>query len=243
MLKLELPFHPTESADGVFLRSGPGDRPLGTSEIILEGFSISIETAGKTYEVCSDGYSSSDSPGSFRGTMWPRSLLPLPCGTLVEQQMLLPAPGGALAVSWRLVGRAFFPARLMVSPLFLVAPPSLGAGFGFEPETDGGRLAWRPHDHSSKIIADTNGCFAPGARCRGFKPGADFPAPRSVVPGTFLFALGPHPAVLILASEAQTGAAMDPLIGAFLAQVARSNARPRLIAFHRETWPLPNETK
>ena len=106
-MKLELPFHLAEFSNERLFRSGVGGRRAKTSEITLVGLSIGIETAGKTYEICADECPDSDTP-SFRGTMWPRSILPLSCEMSVEQQMLLPAGGDAVAMSWRLIGRTHF---------------------------------------------------------------------------------------------------------------------------------------
>jgi hypothetical protein len=222
MLKLELPFHLAKSADERCLRSGIGERRPRTSEIILAGLSISIETAGKTYEVSANEYSASDSP-SFRGTTWPRSLLPLTSGMSVEQQMLLPAGGDAIAMSWRLLGRTLLPARLRVSPIFLAREPISAGGFEIEPETSGGRLAWRPHDDSAKIIADTNGRCAGGATSIGLDLAGsiDSPVQSGVTPATFQFHLGLRPAVLIFSAEPQSQAEADPLIGGFIAQLAQ----------------------
>ena len=106
MLKLKSTFYLTGSSENLYLRSGRGQPLPKRKKIILVGLSISMETTGKKiYEVCSDGYAVSDNPVSFRGTIWPRSLLPLGPEISVEQQMLLPAAGGAVAASWRLLGR------------------------------------------------------------------------------------------------------------------------------------------
>ncbi len=211
MFKLELPFHLIEFADQRLFRSGVRERRVKASEIILVGLSIRVETSGGNYEICSEECPASDTP-SFRGTIWPRSLLPLPCEMSVEQQMLLPAGGDAVAISWRLVGRTLFPARLRVSPIFLAREPISAANFEIEPESNGGRRAWRPYDHSSKIIADTNGRCAGGTRSF---------IQSGVTPATFEFDLSSRPAVLVLSAELQTPADANPLIGGFLAQLAQ----------------------
>jgi hypothetical protein len=210
MLKLELPFHLTEFRDERLFRSSVAQSRVTTSEIVLMGLSIGIETGGKTCEICSDDCPDSDTP-SFRGTVWPRSLLPLSREMSVEQQMFLPAGGNAVAISWRLVGQALSPARLRVSPIFIAGKPISAAKFEIEPEPNGGRLAWRPYDHCSKIIADTNG------RCAG---GTSFFMRSGRTSSIFEFDLGSRPAVLIFSAELESSADANPLIGGFLAQLA-----------------------
>jgi hypothetical protein len=214
MLKLESPFHLTESAHELHSRSGLGQRPPKASEIILDGLSILIEAGRKTYDVVSEGPPEHDSAGAFRGTTWARWLLPVTGEMSIEQQMVLPAGGDALAISWRSIGQMFVPCRLKVRPVFRANPAFSQAGFDFEPETDGGRLAWQPLGHSSKIIADTNGRF------RISRPSLD----ADFIPALFEFDLGPNPALLILTVEPRSEAGIDPLIGGFLADLLAQRA-------------------
>ena len=206
MIKLELPFHLTESSWGTFLESSLAqNRPPAVHEVILDALSISIETGRNTYEVASDRRPEPDGMAPFRGMLWPRSVLPLGGGIAIEQQMLFPAKGDAVALSWRLIGRATFPVRLKAEPIFSATRPFTTAGFEIEPETNGGRLAWRPYDRSSKIIADTNGRFVA--------------ATAGVIPGSFEFELSAQPSVLIFSSEPRSESGLDPLIAGFLAQL------------------------
>ncbi len=89
----------------------------------------------------SDQCPEAHSAGPFPGTLWPRLTLPLTGEMSLEQQMLLPVAGDAIAISWRLIGAALLPARLQVSSLFLGDQPFSAAGFDVESETNGGRLA------------------------------------------------------------------------------------------------------
>src|SRR4249919_57810 len=98
MFKLEVPFHLSQLEDKHFCWGGVGNRRASGAKVTLVGLSIRIETNGRAYEICSDEDPVSDSP-SFRGTMWPRSLLPLTHGISIEQQMLLPAGGDTVAIS------------------------------------------------------------------------------------------------------------------------------------------------
>lgn len=211
MLKLELPFHLTESARGTFFRSGPAEpRGLRKTKIVLQALSVSIETGGNTYHVISDRPPESVGAGPFCGTLWPRCVLPLTDGISLEQQMLVPDAGDAILIFWRLIGR----------------------GFEIEPETNGGRLAWAPHDRSSKIFADTDGRLIDEVT----------PSQAGVLPASFAFELGLHPAILIFSAEVQDGAGADPLIGAFLAPW-RNNEWPLPITIGGVIWLPPNERR
>ena len=209
MLKLELPFHLIESSRGAFFQSSENSSPK-IHELILDALSISIETAKNRYQVVSDRRPEPDGAGPFRGMLWPRCLLPLGGGAAIEQQMLFPARGDAVAFSWRLIGHATFAVRLNATPNFDAPRPFATIGFEIEPETNGGRLAWRPYHRSSKIIADTNGRFVAAVS------GAN--------PGSFEFELSRHPAVLIFSSEPRVDSGLDPLIGGFLAQLTEERA-------------------
>jgi hypothetical protein len=215
MLKLELPFHLAERPDGTFLRSSLIDLDRSrTNEVILEGLRIAVETREKTYAFSSDGPPQPDHPGWGRGTIWQRTCWPLTDGMSIEQQLLLRAAGNALAVSWRLIGAALLPVRTKVRPVFSAHQSFSPTGFAIEPASSGGRLAWRPHSHLPKIIADTNGCISTKA----------ISDPSGGVPACFEFNLGPRPAILILSTEAHSAMETDPLIGAFLAQLSEQGA-------------------
>jgi hypothetical protein len=209
MLKLELPFHLSQIPH--FLRSDLVEIvPRKSLEVVLEALSVSVETGHNAYQFVSDHRPEPDGMGPFRGMLWPRSLLPLGDGIAIEQQMLFPGKGDAVAFSWRLLGRPTFPARLTAAPIFSATRPFGAAGFEIEAETNGGRLAWRPYDRSSKIIADTNGRLV---------------ATPGVIPGSFEFELSPHPSVLIFSSEPRSESGLDPLIGGFLAQLTVQRGR------------------
>ena len=218
MLKLNLPFHLNECPREAFLKRGLTTlRRETTSVVVLDGLAVSIETENSIYHIVSECPPEPDGAGLYRGTMWPRCRLPFADGLAIEQQMLLPAGGGAAAVSWRLLGHASRPFRLRVSPIFSASQPLGRAGFEIEPETNGGRLAWRPVPHSSKIVADTNGRLLPSAG----------PAPAGMIPGSFEFELGPRPALLIFSAEPGHGDRVDPLIGGFLAHLAEERPNVR----------------
>lgn len=208
MLNLELPFRLTIKTPVPFLRNHrPQSRRTQSAEITLEGLSITIKAGRRVYEVSSVCQGAG---GPSCGTAWTRCLWQLDDGISIEQQIAIPAGGDALAISWRSIGRPLSPCRFRVSPVFSAHEPFTGAGFRFEEETNGGRLAWQPLPNSSQIIADTNGRFDP----IGSLTGAD------VVPAAFEFDLSPQPAVLIFSSESPRRAGTDPLIGGFLARLS-----------------------
>jgi hypothetical protein len=215
MLNLGISFQLIARRPGALPHSSLHERRRSTAaEVILEGLSISIKVGTKTYEVSSDRPPEHDSAGPFRGTTWTRWLWPLIDGMSIEQQMMTPMGGDALAVSWRVNGPTFFPCRLGVRPIFRAPQPFRDACFEFEPETNGGRLAWQPLKHSSRVIADLNGRFSP----------VTSPVGSGIVPGSFEFDLSTHPAVLIFSAEFPRQAKADPLIGGFLAQLSAERA-------------------
>ena len=107
----------------------------------------------------SQGQPELDRPGNGGGMIWPFYHWTLGSGVAIEQQMMLPAGGDAIAISWRLRSRSASPVELTAIPVFAAAEPLQPAGFEFEPETAGGRLIWYPFGRSSSIIADTSGHF------------------------------------------------------------------------------------
>jgi hypothetical protein len=234
MFTIKLPFHLTECARQHYLRGSrvAEARRLTSKEVVLDGLCISIETLGRSYDVVSDAPPEADSVGLFRGTVWPRYLLALQDGVFIEQQMVLPAEGNAVAISWRLAGPALGPIRLTVNPIFSATEPICEREFQVEPETNGGRLGWRPYPHRSKIIADTNGRDAETelARDCSFYASRNSAHSYLTAPVCFEFELGRQPAVLVFRTELPPGAGVDLLICGFLAEVAE--ARPADAGYH-----------
>lgn len=208
MLKLSLPFSITEEPCGSSFpchlsRSSKVEKTL----LWLEGLSIAVEIKGSEYRVVSECALEPDSPGAYLGTIWSRSVFSLPQGAAIEQQLMAPIGGSAIALSWRLRGPAPSPITFRVSPAFTGTERFESTRFEVEPETNGGRLTWRPYQSSSKIIADTNGRLTAFLRS----------ATPNVIPATFEFDLGCKPAVLILSAELADETPLNPLIGGFLA--------------------------
>jgi hypothetical protein len=186
----------------------------GYREVILRGFDVRLEIGGRICEL-----SSTSAPGNSglrsRGLGFARQIVPLAPAMSLDQQILLANAGDAVAISWRLSGEKIAPAELTATPIFSSAEPPSSEIFTFDAEHDGGRLSWLPFRHACKIIADTNGyCTKPPAAI-------EFHAQKnSNAPSAFVFNLGRNPSLLLLSVELPTHGALDPLMGAFLADLA-----------------------
>jgi len=186
----------------------------GFREITLRGFDVRLEIAGRIYEL-----SSSNAPGNdglrTRGLGFARQVVALAPAMSLDQQILLANSGDAVAISWRLSGERIAPVRLIATPIFSSAEPVSSEIFTFDAEQVGGRLTWLPFRRACKIIADTNGrCTEPSLTIK-----SDGEQSRTA-PSAFVFTLGRYPSLLLLSVELPTNGALDPLIGAFLADLA-----------------------
>ena len=180
--------------------------------LLLCGIEVAIENDGRTFTLSSDT-PPLESTESSRATAWPRWVFRLPNGTSIEQQMVLPQDGNAIAFSWRLLTDSPTPVTLAVTPVFSADQLAPATGFERESDAHGGRLTWQPNERSTEIIADTNGQNRTA-------PEAESSEPNVARPGTFEFALGRRPAVLIFSLAHQPNGCGDPIIGGFLAQLA-----------------------
>jgi len=186
----------------------------GYREITLRGFDVRLEIHGRIYQVSSSNASGNDGLRS-RGLAFSRQILPLAPAMSLDQQILLANAGDAVAISWRLLGKKIAPVRLAATPIFSSAEPISSEIFTFDPEHDGGRLTWLPFRRACKIIADTNGrCTEPSLTTKS--DGEQ----NSTAPSAFVFDLGQYPSLLLLSVEQPTNGALDPLMGAFLADLA-----------------------
>jgi hypothetical protein len=186
----------------------------GYRELTLRGFDVQLELGGRLYEL-----SSSNAPGNdglrSGGLGFARQVVPLLPAVSLEQQILMPHAGDAVAISWRLVGRKLAPVRLTATPIFSSADPTSGEIFTFDAQDDGGRLTWLPFRHACKVIADANGrCTEPSLTTKSVVK------PSSTAPSAFVFNLGRRPSLLLLSVELPTNGSPDPLMGAFLADLA-----------------------
>src|SRR5215470_15088850 len=76
----------------------------GYKEVILRGFDVRLEMAGRIYEL-----SSNDSPGNdglpSRGLALVRQVVALEPAISLDQKILLANAGDAVAISWRVLGK------------------------------------------------------------------------------------------------------------------------------------------
>jgi hypothetical protein len=215
MIKIEVPFKLVEALPTYLAASSlPSFARPGHRQITLSGFDVRLETGGKTYEL-STGNAPDNHGFHSRGLGFARQVVALAPGMSLEQQILLPNAGDAVAISWRLFGKKIVPVRLIATPIFSSAEPTSSEIFRFDAGNDGGRLTWMPFRRACKIIADTNGyCTKPSVAI-------DFHGRKnSSAPSAFVFNLGRHPSLLLMSVELPTNGALDPLMGAFLADLA-----------------------
>lgn len=218
MIKVESPFKLLE----------PPPHPLGgrlrptlfreprTRELLLRGALVSLETAGKIYDLATR-QASPDNGLRTHGFAWSRDVVSLAGGGAIEQQIFRAHGGNTVVFSWRVLGPVAETVRLTATPVFSANDALTRSPFAFEPETNGGRLTWQPFPRATRIIADTNGrCTTAEARA-GFAAG-----PTLALPSIFEFTLGTRPSLLILSVESPENARVDPLLGGFLAAVAES---------------------
>jgi hypothetical protein len=192
----------------------------GYREVTLRGFDVRLEIGSRIYELSSnapvnDGLRS-------RGLAFARQVVPLAPAMSLEQQILLHNAGDAVAISWRLLGKKIAPVRLTATPIFSSAAPTSSEIFTFDAEHRGGRLTWLPFRRACKIIADTNG--------RRTEPSLTIEPDgeqNSTAPSAFLFNLTRRPSLLLLSVELPTNGAFDPLMGAFLADLANPEHQER----------------
>jgi hypothetical protein len=215
MIKIQAPFRLVEPLPAYLSASSLASfiRP-GRKQIILNGFDIRFETGGKTYKLSTDTGPDHRSLCS-RGLGFARQVVALPSGISLEQQILLPNAGDAVAVSWRLFGEKIAPVRLTATPIFSSVEPTSSEIFTYDLKHDSGRLTWLPFPRACKIIADTNG------RCAEPPLTTESNGEQSItVPSAFVFNLGRWPSLLHLSVELPTNSSLDPLMGAFLADLA-----------------------
>jgi hypothetical protein len=222
MIKIQAPFKLIEPLPTYLAASSlPSFARPGHKQITLSGFDIRLETGGKTYELPTGN--AADNHGlRSRGLGFARQVVALAQGMSLEQQILLPNAGDAVAISWRLLGKRIAPVRLTATPIFSSAEPTSSEIFTFDAEHDGGRLTWLPFRRACKIIADMNGrCTEPSLTIK-----SDWEQ-SITAPSAFVFNLGRRHSLLLLSVELPTNCAPDSLMGAFLADLANPEHEER----------------
>jgi hypothetical protein len=191
--------------------------------LTLCAFHVRLEIGGTTHQLSTGDAHNGDGFRS-RGFAFARRIVPLVPGTLLEQQILLPDTGDAVAISWRLIGHNIRPVRLTATPIFSSADRISSEIFIFDAEHDGGRLTWSPFSDVGKIIADTNG------HCTEPTVAIDFNGQENTAaPSAFVFDLGRSTSLLLLSVEVPANGATDPLVGQFLADCATPRREHRYL--------------
>ena len=242
MISIDLPFRLLEPSPA-YLPEAAAASFTRTSykELVLCGVDIRLETDGSVYELSISNPPHPDGLRS-RGLAFAREVVPLATGSpqdgvvrpvtghtrsgefdmSLEQQILLPNGGNAVAISWRLLGKQVKPVRLSATPIFSSAEATSSEIFNFEGDSDGGRLTWLPFRRAARIIADTNGHCAESA--------VTIPTDgeeNKTAPSVFVFDLGRRPSLLFLSAEGPANGVPDPILAAFLARLASPAAKER----------------
>jgi hypothetical protein len=222
MIKIDARFKLLEPLPSYLLAGSPAPvaRP-SYRELTLRGFDVRLERGGRTHE-----FSTTNAPNGngfhSRGLAFGRRVVRIAPDMSLEQQIVLPNAGDAVGISWRLLGNRITLVRLTATPIFSSAESISSEIFVFEAEHDGGRLTWLPFRRAGKIIADANAHYIEQAVAID-SDGQE----NTAAPSAFVFNLGRTPAILLLSVELPTSGAMDPLIGAFLADVANPRRENR----------------
>jgi len=204
-------------------------------KVALVCLEANLKTPRCTYAISSEG-PLTDSKSTVTDTLfgsisWPVSRFRLPEGLLLEQQMLLPHDGSAVAMSWALPGSTAFAARLVVRPFFSGCGPRSYRDIGFHSEDEGGRLSWLANVRGPKVFADTNGRYRDEPvrlfDCLCQQAAASASEQDLITPGSFEFELGRRPSVLIFSIEGYANAQGDQHVGVFLAGLMQENSPPR----------------
>jgi hypothetical protein len=190
-------------------------------ELTLRGFDVRLERGDR---ICELSTTNAPDGNGFHahGLAFARRVVRIAPDMSLEQQIVLPNAGDTIGISWRLLGNRITPVRLTATPIFSSADPISSEIFAFEGEHDGGRLTWLPFRRAGKIIADANAHY--------IEPAAAIDSDgqeNTAAPSAFVFDLGRTPAIFLLSVELPTSGAMDPLIGAFLADVANPRRENR----------------
>ncbi len=186
--------------------------------VLVNGFDAWVEREGQRFAITSQRYQpdvrhpdGEDRLASFRRDPWPSWTYVLNGHTRIEHELFAVAGSSRVVLRWRLAAHANGGARLIVRP-FLSGRDyhSLhheNAGFRFDAEVDGARVAWKPYAGVPGAVALTNGSYihAPDwyrsflyseERDRGLDCVEDLASP-----GTFEWDLTREEAVLLLQTD------------------------------------------
>ena len=209
--------------------------------VLVNGFDAFIETDAGTFALTSQRYEpgvvhpdGASRTSSFSADPWPRWILTLEDGTVVEQTIVVRHGAPLVSIRWRLVnGVAGSRARLTVRPFMsgrdYHSMHHENGAFGFEPERRADRFVWHPYNGIPAVHAVTNGEYHHQPEwyrnfrydeeaARGLDASEDLAAP-----GTFSWNLANGDAGLVFAAAPEAEEALSDGVSA-LDVVARVHA-------------------
>ncbi len=147
-------------------------RPPGGRMVLVNGFEAWVETPSGRYAITSQGYDPDvlhpDGAGRidrFVDDPWPTWRFRLEDGTVVEQEIFVPAGRAAVCVAWRVIGKRRRDLRLTVRPLMSGRDyHSLhreNPAFRFDSVVDGETVLWRPYDGVPGVVSRANAHYEP----------------------------------------------------------------------------------
>jgi predicted glycogen debranching enzyme len=214
--------------------------------VLVNGLEAWLETPGGRFALSAQRYTpdvihpdGQSRLADFRPEPWPRWTFRAEDGTVVSQEVVARRGHAEVVLRWRLLLSPRRGARLIVRPLLsgrdYHALHHENGGFGFDPETAGAQVTWRPYPGLPPITAMSNGEYRhEPAWYRNFlyeaerERGLDF-VEDLASPGSFTFEFDGGDAVLILsAGNAGSSAVTDPQGHARLLLAAEAERRARL---------------
>lgn len=190
--------------------------------VLVNGFDAAITSSAGVFPLTSQLYG----PGvvhpdgtrrlqSFTTEPWPAWRFRLEDGTIIVQEIFVPARASAVVVRWRHEGSPRADLRLTVRPFLSGrdhhAMHHENGAFRFGAQEDSGSWIFRPYDGVPAILALSNGSYEGGPEWyRNFQyeeerlRGLDF-SEDLASPGVFSWGLGTGEAVWILAAEDARG--------------------------------------
>jgi predicted glycogen debranching enzyme len=200
--------------------------------VLVNGFDAWMETAQGTFALTSQRYepgvvhpNGASRTSAFSTDPWPRWILTLEDGTVVEQNVVVLHGTPLVAITWRLTGggrrsSAVLSVRPFMSGRDYHSMHHENGAFQFEPERRADRLVWHPYDGIPAIHAITNGEYRhrpdwyryfryEEEAARGLDASEDLAAP-----GVFTWQLAEADASLVFAAGPDADAALPPGVSA-----------------------------
>jgi predicted glycogen debranching enzyme len=196
--------------------------------VLVNGFDAWIDTETGTFALTSQRYepgvvhpNGASRTSAFSADPWPRWILTLEDGTVIEQTIVVRHGAPLVAMNWRLVtGTRGSRGRLTVRPFFsgrdYHSMHHENGAFGFAPERRADRLVWHPYNGIPAVHVVTNGEYHhqpdwyrnfryDEEAARGLDASEDLAAP-----GVFWWNLADGDACLIFAAAPEAEDALPP---------------------------------